>query len=131
MAGNINPIFEAAPNVIGSSFAIGDTTTKKTLFTAGANGSRVDAIWICTNDTTAVDLAFYITHSATDHYLGVVNVPIGSGYTSVAKVDGLTALLTATLDYLPIAAGDLLKAACLVTMTTAKVTDVIVQGGDY
>lgn len=131
MAGNNNPIFEAAPNVQGTQFAAADTTTKKTLYTAGANGSRVDAISVCSNDTSAVNLAFYVHDGSTDFYIGNVVVPIGSGYTTVAKVDGLSALLGANLDYLPMKAGDLLKAACLVTMTALKTCDVVVLGGDY
>lgn len=131
MSGNVAPIFEAIPITTGTQFTDADTTTKKTICTAGANGARVDAISVCTDDTSEVDLAIYRHIGATDYYIGVVTVPAGSGYTSVAKVDGLSALVGANLDYLPLGAAETLKAACVATMTAAKVTDLVVESGNY
>jgi hypothetical protein len=131
MAANTSPIFEAVVTC-GSpqTFAIGDTTTKKTLVTAGTNGTRIDSIMVSTDDTSAVNLAFYITISAVDYYIGNVNVPAGSGYTTISRVDAV-ATLGPTTGYVALPAGALLKCNCVATMTTAKTTTVVPSGGDF
>lgn len=131
MAANTSPIFELTVTC-GSpqTFASGDTTTKKTLVTGGTNGTRIDSIMCSTDDTTAVNLAFYISISGTDYYIGNVNVPIGSGYTTVARVEAITTLAPA-LGYLTLPASALLKCNCVATMTAAKTTTVVPMGGDF
>jgi hypothetical protein len=130
MAANTSPIFSLAPFGTGAQFTSTDTTTKKTLYTGGTNGSRIDQINVCTNDTAAVNLQFYLNDGTTDFYLGYVNIPAGSGYPSVAKVDALPTLCP-NLGYLVLKSGAILKAACNATMTAAKTTDVCVIGGDF
>lgn len=128
---NTAPIFVGAVTCgTPQTFASGDTTTKKTLLTAGSSGARIDSIMVSSDDTAAVNLAFYITISGTDYYIGNVNVPIGSGYTTVARVDAITTLAP-TLGYLALPAGALLKANCVATMTAAKVLTIVPMGGDY
>jgi len=130
MAANTSPIFELTPIAKGNTFTSADTTALKTIFTAGTFGSRVDQISIETDDTAAVNLAFYINDGATDFYIGVVNVPIGSGYTTVPLVDGVLTL-GPTLGYIVVPAVYLLKANCVATMTAAKTTTVLALGGDF
>lgn len=130
MAAGTSPIFEAAVRVLGIQFTSADTTTAKSFGTIGANGTRIDSIMCSTNDTAAVNLAFYINDGSVDHYIGVVNVPIGSGYTTVARVEAMSTLAP-VLGYLVIPSGYLLKAGCVATMTAAKTTDVVAMGGDY
>jgi len=130
MAAGTSPIFEAAVRDLGIQFTSADTTTKKSLGSIGSNGTRIDSIMVSTNDTTAVNLAFYINDGSTDFYIGVVNVPIGSGYTTVARVEAI-ATLAPILGYLVLPTGYTLKAACVATMTAAKTTDVVAMGGDY
>lgn len=130
MAAGTTPIFEAATGLAGVQFTSTDTTTKKTVKAGASNGTRIDSLMCSTNDTTAVNLAFYLNDGSTDFYIGVVNLPIGSGYTTVARVEALTTLAPA-LGYLVIPSGWTLKAACVATMTAAKTTDVVAMGGDY
>ena len=130
MAANTSPIFELTVKNAGVQFTSTDTTAKKTLYTGIGSGGRIDSIPCSTNDTAAVNLAFYINTGGTDYYIGVVAVPIGSGYTTVARVEAMTTL-SPTLGYLVLASGDILKAACVATMTAAKTTDVAAQLGDY
>lgn len=130
MTANNQPIFELVPTIKGQQFAAADTTTKKTLQTGGTNGTRIDSIMCSTNDTAAVNLQFYINDGSTDFYIGVVNVPIGSGYTTVVRVDAI-ATLSPSLGYLVLPATYTFKVACLATMTAAKTTDVVAMGGDY
>ena len=130
MAAGTSPIFEAAPLAKGVQFTSADTTSKKTLVTGGTNGTRVDGVYCSTNDTTAVNLAFYIGTGGTDYYIGNVNLPIGAGYTTVPRVEALSTLAP-FLGYIWLASGDTLKCNCVATMTGAKTTDVVSQHGDY
>jgi hypothetical protein len=131
MAANTSPIFELTPTCgTPQTFTDADTTDKKTLVTGGTNATRIDSIMCSTDDTAAVNLAFYISISGTDYYIGNVNVPIGSGYTTVARVEAMTTLSPA-LGYLVLPASALLKANCVATMTSAKTTTVVPVGGDY
>lgn len=129
-ANTTGPIWELVPTDKGQQFTSGDTTTKKNIQTGGANGSRIDSIMCSTNDTAAVNLAFYINDGTTDFYIGNVNLPIGAGYTTVARVEALATLAPA-LGYLVLPSGHILKANCVATMTAAKTTDVVAMGGDY
>jgi hypothetical protein len=132
MAANQKPIFEYKPLIDAPlQFATTDTTTKKTLIAGAADSSRIDAIHCCSNDTAAISLNFYINNSVTDFYIGTVAIPIGAGYTTVAKVDAIT-ILAPVLGYLWIPTGWSLKCACNATMATAgRVLDVVPQGGVY
>ena len=131
---NVNPIFEANVKNAGVEFTSADATSKKTVYTGNSSGnnagSRIDSLMISTSDTSDVNLAFYVTVGGTDYYIGVVKVPTGSGYTTVPRVEGLTTL-SPTTGYFVLGPGDVLKAACVATMTAAKVTDVVAQLGDY
>jgi len=135
MAANTSPIFEATPQIFApAQFSSTDTTAKKTiatgLTTGNAAGSRVDSIMCSTNDTAAVNLAFYLALGGTDYYIGNVNIPIGAGYTTIARVDAITTLAP-SLGYLVVPNGATLKCNCVATMTAAKTTDVVAMGGDY
>jgi hypothetical protein len=130
MTANKEPIFELIPIDKGLQFTSADTTTKKTLVTGDTDGTRIDSIMCSTNDTAAVNLAFYINDGGTDFYIGNVNLPIGSGYTTVARVEALATLAPQT-GYLWLPSGYTLKCNCVATMTAAKTTDVVAMGGDY
>jgi hypothetical protein len=131
MPANTYPIFALVPHNEGVTFTDADTTDKKTVCTPGANGSRIDGIFVCTNDTAAVNLAFYINDGAADLYIGNVVVPIGSGYTSVVRVEALNTLRPLGMAALCIPDGCLLKCNCVATMTAGKVTTVVAIGGDF
>jgi len=130
MAANTSPIFELTPFMKGDTLDDGDTTVAITLVTGGANGTRIDSIMCSTNDTAAVNLRFYVDNGGADLYLGVVALAIGSGYTTVVRVEGM-ATLSPSLGYLILANASELKVSCLATMTAAKITTVVALGGDY
>ena len=130
MAQNTKPIFQLVPALGVLQLDDDDTTTAQTLYTGGTNGTRVDAISVCSNDTAAVNLAFFITVSATDYYLGVVNIPIGSGYTTVPKVAAM-ATLAPDLGYIWLPASAVLKVGAVATITADKVVNIIATAGDY
>lgn len=130
MAANTSPIFELAPFLKGDTLDDGDTTTAITLVTGGADGTRIDSLMCSTNDTAAVNLRFYVDNGGADLYLGVVLLAIGSGYTTVARVEAMNTLSPA-LGYLVLPSASELKVSCLATMTAGKVTTVVALGGDY
>lgn len=130
-ANTTGPIWELVPAVFApAQFTSADTTAKKTIATFATNGSRVDSIMCSTNDTTTVNLAFYIATGGTDYYIGVVNLPIGSGYTTVDRVDAMIKLAP-VLGYLAGPTGATIKVNCVATMTAGKTTDIVPMGGDY
>jgi len=130
MAANTSPIFELVPFLKGDTLDDGDTTVAITLITGATAGTRIDSLMCSTDDTAAVNLKFFIDNGGADLYLGVVNVPIGSGYTTVARVEAM-ATLSPSLGYLVLPNASELKVGCVATMTGAKVTTVVAMGGDY
>ncbi|HEX6826397.1 MAG TPA: hypothetical protein VF077_08790 [Nitrospiraceae bacterium] len=136
MAANTDPLFGAVPIVpVPVTFASGDTTTKKTLAdyssaTDYAYGAIVDSIQCCTDDTAAINLAVYRYNGSTDFYIGNINIPAGSGYTTVAAVEGMR-FLSLDLGYILLPAGTgtawLLRANCVATMTAAKILTITVS----
>lgn len=131
MTANFKPVFELTPVNAGVTVVNADSTNKKTVYTAGANGGRIDAISVCSDDTSAVNLAFYINDGSADLYIGNVNVPIGSGYTTVAKVDALASLKPAYQNFIQIKATYILKCNAVVAVTAAKTVTVVAIGGDF
>lgn len=131
MAANTDPIFGAVAHSGGAQFVNADGTTKKTLFAAGTNGSRIDSISACSNDSAVVELGVYLNDGSADHYLGNIHLAIGAGYTTVAKADGITALMPTALPYLDLPTGWSIKVAPAGAVTTAKVVDIIAIGKDY
>lgn len=131
MAANVSPIFTLVPHITGTSFTSADTIAEKVLFTPGVNGSRIDGIFCTTSDTVAVNLAFYINDGTTDHYIGVVNVPIGSGYTTIVRVDAIGTLAPSKVGALILPSGYTLKANCVATMSVSVTTSVTAIGGDF
>ena len=121
------------------SFTSSDTTTFKTVYTAGANDAVVKQLNARTNDSTAVNLVVVINDGTTDRVIGTVNVPINSGSTgAIASVDLLGGTLIPSLPFdqngkrvLPMQGGDILKIGCLATMTAAKTTDVTGFAEEY
>lgn len=135
MAANTSPIFKEAVDGKGVSFTSADTTAKKDVVDASntttyPDGILVEDINVCSDDTAAVNLMFYLNDGSTDYFLGNVNIPIGSGYTTVSLVKALRTLQP-DLNFMTIKSGYKLKAACLATMTAAKTLTVTWQGGPY
>ncbi len=130
MAANTTPVFELIPIVAGVNFVNADGTTKKTLATGATDGTRVDAIALSSDDTAAVNMSFWINDGTNDLYIGNVNVPAGSGFTTVARLDAITTLAP-SLGYLWIPSGYLLKCAPVAAVTAAKTAHITALGGKY
>lgn len=103
------------------------------LFTAGAEGSVVKSLIMSTDATAAAQtVGIWISTDAgtTKMLIGVVNVPLSSGYTgAVVNVDALANLYLQGLDYgvsgrpeLPMQANAVLYCGCLTTAVAANKT---------
>jgi hypothetical protein len=126
-------------NTASVTFTSADTTALKTLFTAGADDSDLKSVIAVTDDTAAINLKVYVTRGGTDYLIATVNIPIASGTNGTTPaVDVLNAISFPGLPmdsvqkrYLPLKTGDVVKVACLATMTAAKTLTVSAFGQDY
>jgi hypothetical protein len=136
MPANTNPIFLGTRRSVGVELDNADSTNQVVLWTAGANGSLIEAMAITSTDTSAVELDLYLYDGAASFRLGSVTVPIAAGSNggTTAAVDGLAqAELPWLRDDLTLAlsAGCSLKAAAHAAITSAKLVHVSMFGGDY
>jgi len=133
------PIYPATIVTAVQQILPADTTTLKTLYTAGASGSRVENIIISSTDTSLRDLVFYVNVSGTDYQLCTVSCPINSGNTNAIFPLNLfqnVAFQGLNFDpngnrYLYLASGAVLKVKSATSVTATKVIQFFVQGGDY
>lgn len=116
-----------------------DTTSLKTLVTAGANGSRVSSIVVSTTDTTTRDLQLWLTRSATSYLIGTVNIPLSAGNVNSApsiNILGNSQIPGLPLDangnpYIDLKAADVLAIATTTTVTAAKAENAVAVCGDF
>lgn len=135
MPANTSPIFALTANHTGQTFVNADGTGKKTVFTAGSNGSLLESISAVSDDTALVNLDVWITLGGTDYAVGTRQVPIGGGNT----VDTATvSLLDQTKHpwvradgsiFLP--SGALVKVSPRAAVTAAKTVTVVGHGSDF
>jgi hypothetical protein len=80
--------------VVGNTIILpADTTTLKTIFTAGSEGALIDSIVVSSSDTSSKDVQFWSTREGVDYLLFTVNIPANSGFTSSV---GITSILDST-----------------------------------
>lgn len=145
MAVTATPIFLQTPKVTPQNFVQGTDAagTYKTLYTAGANGSKVVAVMVSTDDGSASHLlTLALTRSATDYTIGTYTLPVNSGGDgSTAGVDMLrggpnTLIKGLPQDndgqsYLLLESGDTLRLTFATALTASKRINVITIGADF
>lgn len=139
MAVTSTPIFPQLVQSPAVQILPADTTTLKTLITAGADGTIVNELLVTSTDTTARDLAVYVTISAVDYLIGTISIPANSGFTnavpSVGFFDSANLSFLQTDNnghrYLMLQSGAVLKVKTLTTVTAAKVIQVVAQCGNF
>lgn len=130
-------VYVQTPKISKTSILPADTTTKKTVVTAGSNGSKVVALIASSTDTSTRIVQLYLTRSATSFLVGSTIVAIGAGSDGAANTSNLlTTIPGLPLDndgqpYLFLESGDTLQAMVTVTVTTAKEIDVFAIHGDF
>jgi hypothetical protein len=113
-----------------ATFANSDTTTKKSLYAAGADDSKVTAIAITSTATADTNIQLFLYNGTTDFLIGTILVPASSGNSgTVAAVNGLsrTALPFVELNgngipFIPLETGYSLRASMLATIASGTVT---------
>lgn len=117
-----------------------DTTSQKTVYTAGANGSKITGLNAASTDTAAHDVQVSVTRSGVSYPIGTINVPAGAGNSSgVTSVNMLnfTFITGLAIDsdgnpFLLLSSGDTLTLSSLVTVTAGKtLTFVVTSAGDF
>jgi hypothetical protein len=121
---------------------MGVNTNAVTVYTAGSNGGRIEALVANSDDTAAVNIFVFLQDGSSNVYpLGIVNIPLSSGNLgTVANVDILAGsgirLLGMSIDhtgkrYISIPGSWLLRVSTLANMTAAKKCYVTASGFDY
>lgn len=140
------PWFANKPNNSGYTFTnssgvgtLGSNTNMQTLFTAGGDGSIVDSISISSTDTSAKEFFIAILNGTTCRPLWAISIPAGSGNSAaVLPVDGLSSTVASSMPidqngkrFIRLMPGELLVAAPIATLTSAKSVIFTVVGADY
>lgn len=109
---------------------LGSNTNGTTIEAAGTYGTRIISLIASTDDTVTVNVFLYILRGgSTVVPIGLVNVPLSAGNTNAARF--VTDFLNGTnipglpLDntgrqYIPLAAGDVLRATTLANLTAGR-----------
>jgi len=139
MAKSTNLNFTQTLKLSAAVIAPADTTTAKTVFTAGTDDAVVKAINVASTDTAARVLSLFVNDGSNDILIGRVNIPANSGNNgTAATVDLLGGTLMPSLPYdsngkrvLPLPAGYILKAGTTTTVTSAQSMTVTAMAEDY
>lgn len=139
MATTATPIFPQTIQNWAVKILAADTTTTKTLVTAGANGSKIETINVASDDTAAKTLIFYLNDGTTDYLLTWINIPLTSGFlTTAPAVACLQSSQWPSTDYdsngnkvFFLKAGWKLNVAAQATLTTAKTIHITASGSDF
>lgn len=133
------------PKITPQNFVQGTDSagTFKTIYTAGANGSKITAIGVATDDGSATHvLSLVLTRSATNYVLGAYTLPINSGTDGATPaVNMLTGGPASLIPWLPVdndgqsylhlESGDTLRLTFATALTASKRIDVAVVGADF
>jgi short subunit dehydrogenase-like uncharacterized protein len=129
------PQFISLPNVGLTKFALADGTTVKTIFTAGASGSRIMALFATSNDLSSRQFALTITRAGVSYKLDTPTIAGTSAITPVVNMNMLGADWFQWLDpnepHLILPTGITITAAAVVAVTSGKEVSFFVMGGDF
>jgi len=139
MAVTNTPVFVQTPKVTQITIVAADASNLKTVCTAGANGSKVVALNLCSDDTSARIIQILITRSATSILVGSVNVPTLAGTDGTnPAVNALNSSMLPGLPldndgvrYLFLQSGDTLQIKSTTTVTAAKTVSATCVSGDF
>lgn len=138
MAVTTTPALPQAINFGIGQITNGDTTTLKTIWTAGANGSLLQSMGLSSTDTSDRTINFYITRSGTDYLVCTITATANAGNsTTIAAIDVMRHAMLPWFQYdmagnrqLRLKSGDVLKFASTATITSAKLITCFADGED-
>jgi hypothetical protein len=133
------PVFPQAAKTTPQSFVNADGTGKKTVVTAGTNGSRVIALTATSTDTVQRIAQVWLTRAAVSFLLTSVAIPIASGSDGTTpNVDLLSTVLWPGIpfdvdpgNFLYLESGDTLQVSMTVAVTAAKEIDIVSMFKNY
>lgn len=138
MAVTHTPIFSQTIKNGAVQILPADTTTLKTIFTAGSDGAIVNNLMIHSTDSSAKDVLLYVTFGGIDSQIGTISVPANSGNTNALPMIAAFAHANLVLNtdvngnkILWLESGAILKAKVSSTVTTAKAITFFAQAGNY
>lgn len=116
-----------------------DTTATVDIWTAGADGGRINSLVIQSTDTAIRDIKLFITDAAVDFPIGTVRIPASAGNNgTTASVNALAAALLPGLPldsngnpYIQLEGTAKLRGAMLVTITAATQVTVNALGENF
>lgn len=140
MAVTPTPVIAQVPKNSKVQILPADASGLKTIWTGGANGTKITAIIATSNDTATRDVQIGITTAAVFFPLATITLAINAG--QVAGTPAVNLLDPAIMKGLPIdsdgnpylflsGAGDTLQIKSLTTVTAAKEIDVTAIGADF
>jgi|ERR1022692_1354913 hypothetical protein len=126
-------------NNANATFVNADSTTLKTVFTAGANDTHLKGILVSSTDTSAVKLQFWLRTGGVDSLIGTVNIPALSGTDGATNaIDALNSVAMPGLPgdavgkrYIGMKNGDTLKIGPVAAVTSGKTLYVTFLGEDF
>ena len=135
MAANTSPIFPLVVQTSAATIVNADGTAEKPLVTAGANGTRIDAVSITSTDTATVTLTVMLHDGTTSYAVGEIAVPAGAGTNgSTPAIKGLSAGSLPWLDAsgsLFLKTGWSLRVAAKGAVTSGATVALVAFSGDY
>lgn len=132
-----SPSFIATPKTHVVAFANADGTSFKSLFAAGANGSRLDSLIASSTDTVPNILQLAVQKSGVNYVIGEVAIPAHAGTNgSVKSVAVLNSTDIPGLAYtengaLYLETGCVLMARVKTAVAGAFAVQMVGVGGDY
>lgn len=133
------PVLPQTPKITPVTIVNADGTTVKTVFTAGANGSKIVGLSATNTDAAGYTLQVWLTRSATNYLLGSLSLPANAGFNGSAASTNLFASgwvpgLPIDNDgqpYLFLESGDTLTVGVTVAVTAAKTVTVVAVGANF
>lgn len=140
MAVSHEPVFVQTPKTTPAAFTNADSAnTKKTIATAGTNGSKVVGVTAASTDSSARIAQLWLTRSAVSYELNAASVAITSGTDGATPTTNLMdEVLWPSLPidptgqrYFLLQSGDTLQVSFTTQVTAAKEIDVVAVFWDY
>jgi hypothetical protein len=133
------PNLPSAVNLGVQKWEAADTTTTKTIFTAGASGSKVTGIWTASSDTANKIHQLYLQRGGVDYQLTSALLPLNGGFDSnglLASVNMMTLMIGLPVDndgqtYMLLKSGDVIRGAMTTTVTAARAVTTYIVGADF
>ena len=135
-----DPVFVQNPKITPAAFTNADSAnTKKTVVTAGANGTKLFALTAASSDTAARVVQVWLTRGGTSYLLNALSIPAASGSDGATpNVDILNNTIWPGIpfdgqaqSFLFLQSGDTLQVSLTTQVTATKEVDVVSVTADF